>query len=103
VTALSIPLFAFFTVVTVLFLSVALRRLMGMRLSPLRTLIAALIALFSASPIITVIAAILAVRVLVQVFRPSPQLPGRQSAGRRRVPGRGPGFRHSCPPDTPEI
>jgi hypothetical protein len=68
-----------------------------MRLSPLRTLIAALVALFSASPIITamaglhggpaltakvslysflgycllVTAAILAVRVLVQVFRPS--------------------------------
>ena len=67
-TALSIPLFAFFTVLTVLLLSAALRRLMGMRLSPLRRLIAALIALFSASPII---AAILAVRVLVQVFRPS--------------------------------
>jgi hypothetical protein len=43
VTALSIPLFAFFTVLTVLLLSAALRRLMGMRLSPLRTLIAALI------------------------------------------------------------
>ena len=55
-TALSIPLFAFFTVLTVLLLSVALRRLMGMRLSPLRTLIAALIALFSASPIITAMA-----------------------------------------------
>jgi ubiquinone biosynthesis protein len=53
VTALSIPLFAFFTVLTVLLLSAALRRLMGMRLSPLRTLIAALIALFSASPIIS--------------------------------------------------
>jgi len=55
-TALSIPLFAFFTVLTVLILAVALRRLMGMRLSPLRTLIAALIALFSASPIITAMA-----------------------------------------------
>ena len=55
-TALSIPLFAFFTVITVLLLSAALRRLMGMRLSPLRTLIAALIALFSASPIITAMA-----------------------------------------------
>ena len=39
-----------------LLLSAALRRLMGMRLSPLRTLIAALIALFSASPIITAMA-----------------------------------------------
>jgi ubiquinone biosynthesis protein len=56
VTALSIPLFAFFTVLTVLILAAGLRRLMGMRLSPLRTLIAALIALFSASPIITAMA-----------------------------------------------
>ncbi|HXT87892.1 MAG TPA: AarF/UbiB family protein, partial [Trebonia sp.] len=55
-TALSIPLFAFFTVLTVLVLAFALRRLMGMRLSPQRTLIAALIALFSASPIITAMA-----------------------------------------------
>ncbi|HEX3715436.1 MAG TPA: AarF/UbiB family protein [Trebonia sp.] len=55
-TALSIPLFAFFTVLTVLILAAGLRRLMGMRLSPLRTLIAALIALFSASPIITAMA-----------------------------------------------
>jgi ubiquinone biosynthesis protein len=56
VTALSIPLFAFFTVITVLLLATGLRRLMGMTLSPLRTLIAALIALFSASPIITAMA-----------------------------------------------
>jgi ubiquinone biosynthesis protein len=56
VTALSIPLFAFFAVLTVLILAAGLRRLMGMRLSPLRTLIAALIALFSASPIITAMA-----------------------------------------------
>lgn len=55
-TVLSIPLFAFFTVLTVLALAAGLRRLMGMRLSPLRTLIAALIALFSASPIITAMA-----------------------------------------------
>ena len=53
-TVLSIPLFAFFTVLTVLLLAVGLRRLMGMTLSPLRTLIAALIALFSASPIIRI-------------------------------------------------
>ncbi|MBV9382996.1 MAG: hypothetical protein JO242_20315, partial [Streptosporangiaceae bacterium] len=53
---MSIPLFAFFTVLTVLVLAAGLRRLMGMRLSPLRTLIAALIALFSASPIITAMA-----------------------------------------------
>jgi sorbitol-specific phosphotransferase system component IIBC len=56
VTALTIPVFAFFTVLTVLVLAAGLRRLMGMRLSPLRTLIAALIALFSASPIITAMA-----------------------------------------------
>jgi ubiquinone biosynthesis protein len=56
VTVLSIPLFAFFTVITVLALAAGLRRLMGMALSPLRTLIAALIALFSASPIITAMA-----------------------------------------------
>jgi len=56
VTVLNIPLFAFFTVLTVLVLAAGLRRLMGMRLSPLCTLIAALIALFSASPIITAMA-----------------------------------------------
>ena len=55
-TVLSIPLFAFFLVLTVLVLAVAMRRLMGVTLSPLRTLIAALIALFSASPIITAMA-----------------------------------------------
>jgi ubiquinone biosynthesis protein len=56
VTVLNIPLFAFFTVLTVLVLAAGRRRLMGMRLSPLRTLIAALIVLFSASPIITAMA-----------------------------------------------
>ena len=53
---LGIPLFGFFTVLTVLFLAVAMRRLMGMTLSPLRTLVAALIAFFAASPIITAMA-----------------------------------------------
>jgi hypothetical protein len=53
VTVLSIPLYAFFTVLAVLFLAAALRRLMGITLSPLRTVIAALIAFFAASPIIT--------------------------------------------------
>ena len=52
VTVLTIPLFAFFIVLTVLVLAAGLRRLMGITLSPLRTVIAALIALFSASPII---------------------------------------------------
>ena len=55
-TVLRIPLFAFFTVLTVLVLAVGVRRLMGMTLSPLRTVIAALIAFFSASPIITAMA-----------------------------------------------
>jgi ubiquinone biosynthesis protein len=53
---LSIPLFAVFTVLTVLLLAAGLRRMMGMTLSPLRTLIAALIALASSSPIITAMA-----------------------------------------------
>jgi ubiquinone biosynthesis protein len=56
VTVLSVPLFAIFTVLTVLIMAAGLRRLMGMTLSPLRTLIAAVIALFSASPIITAMA-----------------------------------------------
>jgi len=56
VTVLRIPLFAFFTVLTVLLMAVGVRRLMGMTLSPLRTMIAALIAFFSASPIITAMA-----------------------------------------------
>jgi ubiquinone biosynthesis protein len=56
VTVLTIPLFAFFIVLTVLVLAAGLRRLMGIALSPLRTVIAALIALFSASPIITAMA-----------------------------------------------
>ena len=56
VTVLSVPLFAFFTVLTVLVLAVGLRRLMGIALSPLRTVIAALIAFFVASPIITAMA-----------------------------------------------
>ena len=56
VTVMSIPLFAFFTVLTVLVLAAGLRRLMGIALSPLRTVIAALIAFFVASPIITAMA-----------------------------------------------
>ena len=56
VTVLTVPLFAFFTVLTVLVLAAGLRLLMGITLSPLRTVIAALIALFSASPIITAMA-----------------------------------------------
>lgn len=53
---LSIPLFAFFTVLSVLIMGAGLRRLLGMRLSPLRTVLAALIVVFSAAPIITAIA-----------------------------------------------
>lgn len=55
-TVLSIPLFAFFTVLQVLILGAGLRRLLGLRLSPARTVIAALIVVFSASPIIQAIA-----------------------------------------------
>ena len=56
VTVLSIPLSAFFTVLTVLLLAAGLRRLIGMTLSPVRTVIAALIAFFAASPIIAAMA-----------------------------------------------
>jgi ubiquinone biosynthesis protein len=56
VSVLSIPIFAFFAVLTVLILAAGVRRLVGTALSPLRTLIAALIALFSATPIITAMA-----------------------------------------------
>ncbi|HEY7263603.1 MAG TPA: AarF/UbiB family protein [Trebonia sp.] len=55
-TVLNIPLFASFTVFTVLIMAAGLRRLIGMTLSPLRTVIAALIAFFAASPIITAMA-----------------------------------------------
>src|SRR5262249_52307288 len=53
-TVLSIPLSAFFT--PLLLLAAGLRRLIGMTLSPLRTVIAALIAFFAASPIIAAMA-----------------------------------------------
>ncbi len=53
---LDVPLVAIGVVLTVLVFAFGVRRLLGLRLSPLRTLIAALIALFSASPIITAMA-----------------------------------------------
>jgi len=56
VSILNIPLAAFFTVLTVFVFAAGLRRLLGMTLSPLRTLIAALIAFFAAPPIITAMA-----------------------------------------------
>jgi len=56
VTVLNTPLAAFFTVLTVFVFAAALRRLLGMTLSPLRTLIAALIAFFAAPRIITAMA-----------------------------------------------
>jgi len=56
VSVLNIPLFAFSIVLIVLVMAASLRRLMGMALSPLRTLIAALIAFFAAAPIITAMA-----------------------------------------------
>src|SRR5487761_113463 len=52
---LNIPLVAFGTALTVLVFAFGVRRLMGLPLSPLRTLIAGLIAVFAASPIINAI------------------------------------------------
>jgi ubiquinone biosynthesis protein len=54
-SALNIPVLAFGTALTVLVFAFGVRRLMGLPLSPLRTLIAGLIAFFAASPIITAI------------------------------------------------
>lgn len=54
-SALNIPVIAFGTALTVLVFAFGVRRLMGLPLSPLRTLIAGLIAFFAASPIITAI------------------------------------------------
>jgi ubiquinone biosynthesis protein len=54
-TALTIPAFAFATALTVLVFTFGVRRLMGLPLSPLRTLIAGLIAFFAVSPIATAI------------------------------------------------
>jgi ubiquinone biosynthesis protein len=53
--ALTIPVTAFAAAVTVLVFAFGVRRLMGLPLSPLRTLIAGLIAFFAAQPIITAI------------------------------------------------
>jgi ubiquinone biosynthesis protein len=54
-SALNIPAIALGTALTVLVFAFGVRRLMGLPLSPLRTLIAGLIAFFAASPIITAI------------------------------------------------
>ncbi len=54
-TALTIPAFAFATALTVLVFTFGVRRLMGLPLSPLRTLIVGLIAFFAVSPIATAI------------------------------------------------
>ncbi len=54
-SALNIPVIAFGTALTVLVFAFGVRRLMGLPLSPLRTLIAGLIAFFASSPIITAI------------------------------------------------
>ena len=56
VTALTVPLVAVATTLTVLVFAFGVRRLIGLRLSALRTLAAGLIAFFAASPIITAIA-----------------------------------------------
>jgi ubiquinone biosynthesis protein len=55
VSALNIPAIALATAVTVLVFAFGVRRLMGLPLSPLRTLIAGLIAFFAAPPIIAAI------------------------------------------------
>jgi ubiquinone biosynthesis protein len=55
VTALDLPLLAVGTTLTVLLFAFGVRRLMGLRLSTLRTLVAGLIAFAVASPIITTI------------------------------------------------
>ncbi|HEY2443681.1 MAG TPA: AarF/UbiB family protein [Streptosporangiaceae bacterium] len=54
-SALTIPLVAVGTALTVLVFAFGVRRLIGLRLSMLRTLIAGIIAFFSAAPIITAI------------------------------------------------
>ena len=54
-TALNFPLAAIGTALTVLLFAFGVRRLIGLPLSPMRTLLAGLIAFFSASPIITAI------------------------------------------------
>jgi hypothetical protein len=55
VTALDLPLLAVGTILTVLLFAFGVRRLLGLRLSTLRTLAAGLIAFAVASPIITTI------------------------------------------------
>src|SRR5215469_6847801 len=55
VTALDVPLLAVGTILTVLLFAFGVRRLLGLRLSTLRTLSAGLIAFAVASPIITTI------------------------------------------------
>ena len=51
-SALSLPLLAFGIALTVLVFAFGVRRLLGLRLAPVRTLLAGLIAFFSAQPII---------------------------------------------------
>jgi hypothetical protein len=51
-TALTYPLSAVLTVVMVLVFAASVRRLLGLYFSPLRTLIAGLLAFFLATPII---------------------------------------------------
>jgi ubiquinone biosynthesis protein len=67
--ALSVPLVAFGVVVTILVFAFGVRRLLGLRLAPLRTLLAGLIAFFTAQPIIRAIGG-------PSVGRGAPALPG---------------------------
>jgi len=75
VTVLRIPLFAFFTVLTVLLMAAGVRRLMGVLMIGLHggPALSDTVSLYSFfGYCLLVIAAILAVRVLVQVFRTDP-------------------------------
>ena len=66
---LNFPLLAFGIALTVLVFAFGVRRLLGLRLAPLRTLLAGLIAFFSAQPIINAIGG-------PSVRRDAPVLPG---------------------------
>src|ERR1700753_2777008 len=67
---LNFPLVALGVVVTILVFAFGVRRLLGLRLAPLRTLLAGLIAFFTAQPIISAIGGAAAPR------RGAPTLPG---------------------------
>ena len=65
----NVPLVVIGVVLTILVFAFGVRRLLGLRLAPLRTLLAGLIAFFSAQPIISAIGG-------PSVRRGAPVLPG---------------------------